>query len=234
MQKSYLVFAVLAIVALSFAIAGCPQQTPDEGSPVTGEPPTAGASDELADEQGDTPADESAEKPETLQTFMDGVQMPESYEATWKSGDMEVKQLVLIKDHEPAMVKMESEDGTLYFNVEDQEMYIYDPDENTAMKMPLKEDAERDMDWKPGEYDSAAKTVGSETVDGVDCWVFEGEAEDDTLKSWVGKKDGLPRKAIMGEDSITFSYDRIGEVNEDELKLPEDAEILDFSDMTGG
>lgn len=232
MHKSYLVFAVLAILALSVIMTGCPQQTPDEGPPVTGELPDAGVGDEPADAPGDTP-EESVEKPDSMKAFMDSVEMPKSYEATWESGDMKVKQLVMIRDGEPARVKMETEDGVLYFDVADQEMYIYDQDENTAMKMPLKEDAERDMDWKPDEYDSAAKIVGSETVDGVDCWVFEGDVEGDALKSWVGKKDGLPRKAIMGEDSISFSYDRLGEVSEDELKLPEDAEILDFSDMTG-
>jgi hypothetical protein len=55
------------------------------------------------------------------------------------------------------------------------------------------------------------KTLPDQTVDGVDCYHYEGDLEESQSKKqvvdiWVGKDDSLPRKETMGIDyTILFS-----------------------------
>lgn len=237
MRKTLTVFAVLAVFVAMMALMGCPSQSPtDQPVPPPTEPPDV--SDEPmagADEPGEQQPEATTQKPDTIGQLMEQIDRPKSYELTITSNkeDESVTQLVMLEDNEPVRMKMKTPDGEIYMDQKKKEMFVYDPAENTAMKMPMDQDVESDLEWKPGDYDKNATIVGSEAVDGVDCWVFEAESDGETVKSWISKDKGLPHKVQMGDEVLTFSYDRVDQIGEDEFELPGDAKMMDLSDMPG-
>jgi len=119
-----------------------------------------------------------------------------------------------------------------------QDMYMYYPDENYAMKMTFGEDdtysSALDETESMGDYDPIL--VGSEMVDGKDCYVFEYSAEGAGTKMWLWKQYGLPVKMTMTDSSGTttmlyknYSFNNIAD---SEFELPAGVEVIDMSDMT--
>ncbi len=142
-------------------------------------------------------------------------------------------------------------------NADEDVMYIYDPEENTAYEMDmsyeepemdlddeLDEDLMEDDDWvDDDEVDPTAfadefwgdsiEYVGQEQVDGKDCHVFAFKDEDEEGKVWIWKEYGFPLRweeiDADGEEMIVeYRNVVVGEVPAEEFQLPEGVEIIDF------
>jgi len=134
-------------------------------------------------------------------------------------------------------MEMTSEGETFIVIYNGQDMYMYYPEENFAMKMTAAEgdsyDSAVDETESMGDYSPVL--VGSETVDGKDCYVFEYSAEGVTTRTWIWKQYGLPVKMTMTDSSGTttmlyknYSFNSIPDA---EFELPDGVEIMDMSGM---
>lgn len=120
-----------------------------------------------------------------------------------------------------------------------QDMYMYYPSENMAMKYPSETGEDTyssalDDTESMGDYDPVL--VGSETVDGKDCYVFEYSAEGYSTKMWVCKLGGVPIKITSTDSSGTmtmlYTNYKFDKIPDSEFELPAGVEVIDMSDMT--
>jgi len=229
------VLMLVVVAALVITIAGCPKaKAPDEIIPEDQMP------EGVANMPEDTPADSGAtvaipDSVSTLGEAMPAFDMPTSFEMTVQAGDEDAETLMMKMDGTEAVAfKAVTDEGTVIIDMADRAMYMYDPEKNEALKMPMG-DEDEDMPNPYDFYSDDLKVSGSETIDGVDCWVVEGtENEDAPGKAWIGKADGLMRQAQDGDDLIKFTYTRINEIPDSEFELPADVTIQDMAAMMEG
>ena len=74
--------------------------------------------------------------------------------------------------------------------------------------------------------------VGSEVVDGKDCWVVEASAEGVSTKYWIWKEKGFPVKVEVdtAEGKTTMEYKNIdfGNIPDSEFELPAGVQIMEM------
>lgn len=94
-----------------------------------------------------------------------------------------------------------------------QEIYLYTPDTNTAMKMTIpQEGTEPPNSWAKESGDTTGMTVvGEEKKDGYDCLIVTA-ADDSNTKMWIRKDIGMPirmeSKSAQGTTVIEYkNYD---------------------------
>ncbi|MCA0385696.1 MAG: hypothetical protein LCH34_08865 [Firmicutes bacterium] len=137
-------------------------------------------------------------------------------------------------------IKFEAiEEGQIiYLDYDKGEGYLYMPEGNILMKVPLDTVS---TEWESpflfaGEIEdgvlNSMKTKGSEEVDGKDCYVFEGTAGNVKSTYYVWKEEGLIIKMRIETDGQpTYEYLfkdlTIGGTFEKEMTLPEGAQIIE-------
>ncbi len=217
---------VVLMVALAVMLTGCPKAPPvDTGSPAVSRP-SAGPPG-------------LAEEPSILGDILASRQELTSYEAELSTPDGEkITQLVKLENNAPVMIIMKAPEGSILINMEEKVMYMYSPEENSAIKMSM--EGEMGVEDTPslglGDFDPEGAVTGSEDLDGVACWVLETKTkgEDEVVKIWVDKEYGLLRQGIdEGGETVTFTYSRFNEVPDSEFELPADVEIIDMAEMMG-
>ncbi|MEA3401337.1 MAG: hypothetical protein U9R79_08885 [Armatimonadota bacterium] len=232
--KTVLVLAV-ALVGTA-AMMGCPKKAPEaeeegimpgelpgEAGAPEGEPgAAAGEAKTMADIVGHWPSsfvmdvyteDASGEKHTATMTMM--------------MGEGGVSKIKIEPTDEPGVMVMDNEEKV---------MYSWDPDQGRGVRVALTEpDAEAEAQAPANPYDDVdpdAPIIGSETVDGVECWTVETSAgEGETEKVWIAKDDGLYRKMQSGDTTFTYEYSQVGEVPASTFEVPEDVEFMDLSDL---
>ena len=122
---------------------------------------------------------------------------------------------------------------------DDKVSYMYQPEENMALKTVLDEvpefvtdDAEALMDFNP-------TIIGTETIDGMRCTVIEyvvmETPEEIKMKQWVWLKNGLPVQMEMSSPSGTTRTEvknlDFGSISDTTFELPAGVDIQDLSDM---
>jgi len=221
---------LLVLVVFPLVLTGCPQDSPEvpggEAAMVDEPPPP--------DDDADQPS--AADIPESAETLADAMvafQRPTSLEITILTAGEDNPEPMAIKleDGKPVAYRAESPDGVMIMDMVESVMYIYDPEDNSALKMPMDEAQASDLPQPYDFQEPDSKVVGSETVDGVDCWVVEVAGEHGVGKVWVGKADGLLRQIAEGDEMVKIQYSRINEIPDSEFEVPEGAKIEDFTDM---
>ncbi len=124
-------------------------------------------------------------------------------------------------------------------NVDDRVSYMYQPDENMALKTVLDEvpesvtgDVEALMNLNPA-------IIGTETIDGMRCTVIEyvlmEKPEEVKMKQWLWLKYGLPVQVEMTSPSGTSRTEMrnfdFGSISGTTFELPAGVEIKNRSDM---
>jgi outer membrane lipoprotein-sorting protein len=136
-------------------------------------------------------------------------------------------------------MEMTTEGVTTIMIFNGQDMYMYYPEENYAIKMTSEGDDTYDsaLDETEAMEDYDPVLVGSETVDGKDCYVFEYSSDGASTKIWLWKQYGLPVKMTLTDSSGTttmlyknYSFNNIAD---SEFELPAGVEVMDMSDMYG-
>ena len=228
MPKTTQTVAVVAcLVLLAVVLAGCTKaQSPATGpGPMPAGRPAAG------------PPGEAGVEPSTLAEAVAAREGLESYKMTMTiPGEKEITQLVKLEDGELVRAKIITEgDKWMLLDKAEGVIYAYSPEMEAAVKLPM-ESGEGEGTEMPtidvDSFDTDAAIVGSETIDGVDCWVVDTivKEEEKEAKIWVGKEDGLLRQAESEGKAIKFTYDKINAVPDSEFELPADIEIMDMSE----
>ena len=232
MPKTTQTVAVVAcLVLLALVLAGCTKAQP----PATGPGPMPAGRPAVA-----PPAEVGAE-PGTLAEAVAVREGLQSYEMTMTIPDEEkITQLVKLEGGELVGVKMiMGGDEWMLVDKAEGVIYAYSPEMEAAVKLPM-ESGEGEGTEMPtidvDSFDADAAIVGSETIDGVDCWVVDTtvKVEGNEAKIWVGKEDGLLRQAEAEGEVIKFTYDKINAVPDSEFELPEGIEIIDMAEMMEG
>lgn len=126
---------------------------------------------------------------------------------------------------------------SMYFDYEKQEAYLYVEAENTLIKTPINT---LGTEWESpfmfaAELDDSAllamKNIGTETVDGKKCQIFEYDNADTKVTYYVWEEKGFILKMIMeieGQPSYEYYFKNLDiDGNfDDELELPEGATIV--------
>jgi len=121
-------------------------------------------------------------------------------------------------------------------NKTDKAMYMYQPDQNIATKLPYKEEQFSGPQDKAQDVDaSKAKYVGKDKIDGKTCLVYELTVEGAKEKIWVWEEYGLPLRMETEADGqktiIEYSNVKIGDVDDKMFELPAGAQVIDMGAM---
>ena len=171
-----LALAVLLLVAVT-ALVGCAKKPADSG-PVAVQPPEPGDLPDAA-----TPADTATKPkpvkaapkdPKSMADIIDSVTLPDSYKATMTMKDgSTVVQLVVTRDNKPRKMVTEARGMKTYMDMEEGAMYILPEGQKIATKMLMSEDTQSNITGNIDAFRDTTEVTGSETVNGVDCWVIE-------------------------------------------------------------
>ena len=122
-------------------------------------------------------------------------------------------------------------------NKADKAMYMYQPAQNIATKMPYTEEqfAGGPQDKSEDVDASKAKYVGKDKIDGKTCLVYELTGESDKEKIWVWEEYGLPLRMETEVDGqktiIEYSNVKVGDIDDKMFKLPAGAQVIDMGAM---
>lgn len=230
---------VVAIVAL--CIGGCGKKAAETG----GEPPSPMGETTGPAPAGEQPSGEAPAGPEAggggigekLSKLLTSVSPPKSYEMKMippaELDEEPVSMLFKMAGGKPAKVKIAHPEGEgwMLADYDAKAMYMYNAKENKAMKMPLDVDQEGKVAVPSDFVDTDATVTGTETVDGVRCWVHSSSVGGETGKVWVSVKDGLPRQVEDQHGITRFEYLRINAVSDSEFELPAGVQVVDMKDM---
>ena len=108
-------------------------------------------------------------------------------------------------------------------------VYIYDPANNNAMKMPAsEEDLGSPSDWAEGTSDLGV--VGEEKLDGLECLVVKGVSDGMESQIWVRKDIGMPVRVEIAEKQAIIEYKnyKIGTQDPALFEIPADTTITEL------
>ena len=121
-------------------------------------------------------------------------------------------------------------------------MYMYDPDENTAMRMDMDPDntagSPQSFEEIVEEYNPTV--IGTETIDGKKCTIIQYEVVTDdvtvTQKAWIWQVYGFPIKfemtSTIGGSSVTTVIEmkniEFGPIDDSIFELPAGVDIQEF------
>lgn len=231
MRKYQIVLGCLTIIALlgMTVLTGCPGR--DEPDMIYDE---ADLSDVDPAMEGD---------PQTVADLM--VHWPSSFVMDIsfedkETGETETATMTMMMGADgPAKIKMvvPGEAGAFILDQEEMMMYSWDESSGQGMMMSLEgaeEDAEMEGIANPyGEVDTDAQIVGSETIDGVDCWVVEfiSSEDEEEARIYYAKENGLVQRVETDTMVANYSYSDIGTVSPEVFEVPEGIEMMDLSEL---
>jgi outer membrane lipoprotein-sorting protein len=114
-----------------------------------------------------------------------------------------------------------------------QNFYMYDP----ASKIAYKMSAAVAQQYSSASADASSLAqynpvyVGSETVNGVDCFIYQYMAQGVTVKMWLNKQNGLPMKMVSGTTTIEYSNYSFAAIPDSTFQLPADATLITMPGM---
>ncbi len=239
--------APLALLVLLLVAAACtsPQQ-PSTPSPVA--KTTAAPQATAAPTEAPKPTATATAKPSPTQ------QATATAVAKVDFSEISFEQVVTTPNTPPHTLKLFLKQGKMRAEVqaEGQQMiwigdnaakvaYMWLPAENVAMKVPL-EQFEEQVGGEP-EIDVVArqamtgKLVGSETIDGKVCDVYEYETPDGKAKAWLWREKAFPlRVEVTGAGGKVVSEMKnvqFGNVPDNLFQLPAGVQVMDFGALPG-
>lgn len=221
MKKVAALPLALVLICTAYAMSGCASRQPvvdsdaqtEEGVRVpTDEAPgggtiTGGAWDDLASRRGKL----------------------RSYEASMKMEGQDIKTAVKLDNSKPLKMRAETGQGIFLMDMGANVAYMYDPQANKAMKMPLPK-PEQMEGFNPANMEKWEKDkpeLISDTLDGKPVW----RMDTDDSKVWLEKEYGLPVQIQAEGKTTRLTYDRINKVPDSEFELPKGAKVEDMSDI---
>lgn len=235
MNRSLVMLALTALLLISVAsLVGCAKKPADTG-PVVVQPPAPGDIPD-APASADTDAEPKPEAkkptpkdPKSMADIIDAVTLPDSYKATMTMKDgSAVVQLVVTRDNKPYKMVTEARGMKTYMDIEEGAMYILPEGQKTATKMLMDGDTQNNVMGNIDAFRDTTEVTGSETVNGVDCWVVEikeGGPGGGGGKTWLAKDTGLTQRMTSAGEDIKVAYERLNDIKESEVSLPDGTEV---------
>ena len=147
-------------------------------------------------------------------------------------------------DEDKMRMETAAEGHNMIMIVDGSEAYMYDPEENKAIKMDFGDMPESTIEEIQTLMDYNPTVVGIETIDGKLCTVVEytdssefmGESFEVKTKSWIWQKHGLPirTESTSSEGDTTIIEMKnidFGNIPESMFELPAGAEVTDLQSM---
>ena len=233
MNRSLVMLALAALLLVAVtSLVGCAKKPADTG-PVAVQPSEPGDIPD-APAPADTPAKPKAKKPtpknpKSMADIIDAVALPDSYQATMTMKDgSTVVQLVVTRDNKPRKMVTEARGMKTYMDLDEGAMYILPEGQKTATKMLMSEDTQSNITGNIDAFRDTTEVTGSETVNGVDCWVVaikEGGPGGGGGNTWLAKDTGLTQRMTSAAGDMSVPYDRINDIEESEVTLPDGIEV---------
>ena len=110
-------------------------------------------------------------------------------------------------------------------------MLSYNTATNEGFKLPIGEQEAEEAPAPWEDYNPDQKILGSETIDGVDCWIVEITGDEGPGKMWIGKQDGLMRRGEAPGGTAVFTITEVNSVPDSAFEVPEGIELSDMSDL---
>ncbi len=214
---------LLFVILLSISMAGCGGAAPEESAEdQEADPPAA--------EQEEVSAEELVAKGMSAEGFSYDyvLTMPNGEKIThkmWVKGGSMRSEMENPAGGEPILSIINKDEGM---------MYVYQPEVNYAVQMPLDQS---DMDTaSPQDYlrDSDADSMlltGRETFDGKECLVYETDYEGGKGKMWIWEEAGMPLRVetTSGSDTVVVEFLNfaVGNVDDAMFQLPPGTTIMD-------
>ena len=222
-----LAFVVLLAAAVALCLTGCGKK----GADTTEVTPPAGPS--VSQPTADQPAAEAPAQEagasgvgQKLSALLGSVKMPTSYEmktvVPTDSGTQTITQIMKASAGKTLKMKQVHEAGWTIMDMEARVIYMHNPQmgKDVVLKMPLQAEKPQGAQPPTDYVQSDVNVTGSESVDGVACWVYTITTANKTSKVWLGKQDGLPRQVETDQQTRKFEYSRINQIPDSEFELP--------------
>jgi hypothetical protein len=214
-------------------LAGCGEQTEQvEETPVVVDDIEAEVGAEGDEATTDTEIPEDAE---TMEDVVGSFTMPTSFRMTIEqNGNMQSMAMKMDGEQATKMrIEQDTPQGTevMVMDFDGGEMVSYNSETKEGFSVPVSEQEAADAPMPWDEYDQDAKVTGSETINGVECWVVETDAagpEEESATVWIGKEDGLMRQIKQGEETVNFTIEDVNSVPESEFVVPDDIEVTEM------
>ncbi len=249
MKKLISLMMVLVLMLSCIALVACGDDDEEEGgatADATAQATADATAEATAEATEEATADETAE-PQTptaaptgglvdllsgaadidclsAEMTMSGPGMPSAITKMWlKEGNVRT---------ETDMMGMET---ITIMDAEAEMMYMITGGSAMSMELPLDtgspvEQAEAIMDYYPEE-------VGSDTIDGKDCTVFEYDMEGAKTKMWIWEDKGIPLRVetTTPEGMMVIEYTDIDFdcASDSMFELPEGVDVMDMGEMPG-
>jgi outer membrane lipoprotein-sorting protein len=116
--------------------------------------------------------------------------------------------------------------------------YVYMPDQNTAMKMKFAPSmAPQTIAYSANLINQMSPMItGTETIDGISCWVVASSLGQDTYKIWIWKDNGVPIRMEMtassGKTVIEYKNIDLSDIPDSMFDLPAGVTITEYSAPT--
>jgi len=111
-------------------------------------------------------------------------------------------------------------------------LFMYMPDENLAMQMPLTQATESAIEEAQAVADYDYTVIGTETLDGKVCLVVEYTVEQATAKMWIWKEHGFPIRiettTAEGKMIVEFKNIEFADIPDSMFELPPGVQIMEF------
>ncbi len=155
---------------------------------------------------------------------------------TTSPGEPTITQKIWLKGNNMRMeMTTEGETMITIMNGDKQELHMYYPEENMAMKMDFSQAPESAIEETSSIEQYNPTVVGTETIDAKLCTVVEYVDPEGKVKTWLWQKQGLPvrmevttTEGISRTDWKNFDF---GDIPDDKFELPTGVEIME---MPGG
>ena len=137
-----------------------------------------------------------------------------------------------VKTGNPTKLRMEitaAGVGTTIMIYDGQNYYTYDPTTKYAFKISV-------PTTQPSEADSitqySPEYVGSETINGIDCAIYQYTVQGVITKMWISKQNGMTIKLVSGTTTMEYSNYSFSAIADSMFMLPADAIMMTIPGMT--
>lgn len=215
---------MLFVILLTIALTGCGGSAPEESPEDQEDDPSATEEEEIS-------AEELLAKGMSVEGFSYDyvLTMPNGEKIThkmWVKGGNMRSEMENPAGGEPILSIMNKDEGF---------MYVYQPEVNYAVQMPLDQsdmDTTSPQDYISGSDADSMLFTGRETFDGKECLVYETDYEGGKGKMWIWEEAGMPLRieTTSGSDTIVVEFLNftVGNVDDAMFQLPPGAEIMDM------
>lgn len=178
---------------------------------------------------------------------------PAQAAAAWQD-EYSFDQVITVQNQPPQTAKLAYKKGRMRLEIQamgqtvmfiakpaEKAAYMWNVGQNQAIKLPY-EQFEQQMPETPNPLDlgkdaATGKVVGTETIDGKPCDVYEVTSPAGTVKTWIWKEKGFPlrseAKTPEGDVRVEFKNVTLGNLPDSLFELPAGMQVVDFGNMPG-